>query len=326
MLEIKLQGDNRTIGRQHGAALRSEIRKTLSIYFNQWRIPEAEISSRVAGFKKATETYFPHLREEIRGIAEGASLDESLIYAINARTELLTGMDLRECTAVGIQSGITKEGDVILAQNWDWINSLRGLTRVVQINPANKPKIKMLIEPGMIGKMGINEYLGVCLNFLHTYQRNERGLPVHILMRAILEQTSHEDAIALVSSLPRAASANYVIGAPNNSICNLETTPTEVNRTLCEGFITHTNSYIELGERCARQKKFETALRRYIERSGKISAEDLKNAFKLEGVRAIETWPGGIETVHTIIMNLTKKRMLVSEGLRSDEFSVYHLN
>lgn len=326
--ELIFAGTPREIGVQHGKRLEAEIKATLNHYFALWNFPKEQIPQRVSGFKKSIDREFPHLGEEIRGIAEGSGISEDLIYAINARTELLGDASLIECTAVGVSKFSKSGGHVVLGQNWDWVNYFRELTKVVSFQSYNKPRIKMLLEPGMVGKIGMNEAgVGVCLNFLETAQVRNDGVPVHVMLRAILETTNYVSALDLISKLPRAASANYLVGSQeDNEIGSIETTPDTINILRDDSFITHTNSFNARGEICERQEKFKQALWRYMKKNPeyKLSPEDLKRAFKMPGVEFPRTsCPGSIETIHTIIMNLSKGRFMVSKGAASEDFLLY---
>ena len=330
--ELIFRGTPQEIGVQHGKRLESDIKAVLNHYLSLWTFPAEQIPQRVLGFKKSIDREFPHLGEEIRGIAEGCGIPEDFIYAINARTELLGDASLIECTAVGV-SKFSKSGEhVVLGQNWDWVNYFRELTKVVEVQPYHKPRMKMLIEPGMVGKIGMNEAgVGVCLNFLETPQVKNDGIPVHVLLRGILETTSYASALERVSTLSRAASANYLVGCRDANdysyeIGSFETTPHTVKVLRDPSFITHTNSFNADGEVCPRQERFKQALRTYMKNNPErtISPEDLKRAFKIPGVEFPSTSnPGGIETIHTVIMNLSKGKFLVSRGAQSEEFSLY---
>jgi len=330
--ELIFRGTPQEIGVQHGKCLASDIKAVLNHYLSLWTFPQEQIPQRVLGFKKAIEREFPHLGEEIRGIAEGSGLSENLIYAINARTELLGDASLIECTAVGVSKSSKGGSHVVLGQNWDWVNYFRSLTRVVDIQPYDKPRMKILIEPGMVGKIGMNEAgVGVCLNFLETPQIKNDGIPVHVMLRGILETRDYNSALNLVSTLPRAASANYLIAGydeeyVDHEMGSLETTPDTINVLKDPSFITHTNSFNAQGEVCARQETFKQALQGYMKNNPeyKLSPEDLKQSFRIPGVEFSNVSRlGGIETIHTIIMNLSKGRFLVSKGAQSENFSLY---
>lgn len=325
--ELIFQGSPYEIGLQHGVALQSEIKQVLQLYLHLWNLPEEKIAPAVHGFQRSVESYFPHLAEEIGGIAEGARMSEDYIYAINARTELLRDASLLECTAIGIPASLKSGNDVVLGQNWDWDNRFRGLTRVVEVRPEKGPRMKMLIEPGMVGKIGMNDAgVGVCLNFLETTHGHSERIPVHVLLRGILEQENYGAAEALVRAVPRAASANYLVGDHNGKMSSLETSPENVTALLGDPIVTHTNTFLARGEPCARREYVERTLREYLQKDvrGKLSPRAIKNALALPGVQASRVAVGGIETLHTIIMNLTKERFSVSEGAQSNVFTAYH--
>lgn len=326
--EIVLTGNNRSIGEQHGAHLRKEIHATYEVYREIWKLSDDQITLRLGGIKQAIAMQLPRFKEEIEGIAKGAGVHEQAIYAINCRTELLSDQSLLECTAAGIASFAKGGCQTVLAQNWDWVNTLRGLTKVVQINYETGMKLKMLIEPGMVGKIGLNSYgLGTCLNFLPT-KHGAVGVPVHIILRGILECESSEDAKAFVSKMPRASSANYLFGDIEDGIFSLETTPDRIIVfQLGNGLLTHTNAYNGEGEVCSRQQLFEKSLRKSLEKHGKIPPEKLKEALALDGVCVpMSGVKGGIETIHTIIMNLNEGKMLISEGSSSGAFQKFYLH
>ncbi len=320
MLELKLTGTSYEMGRQHGEQLRDEIKQVLKCYLPLWGISTIQIHSRIEGYKKAILAHAPHLAEEIRGISDGADVSENLIYAINARTELLSGSPLHECTSFGVPSITSVEGHTFLGQNWDWLSSLRGLGRVIDINS----QIKTFIEPGMVGKIGLNIYgVGVCLNFLDTEKVNKEGIPVHVLLRKILECKSANEALELIKNLPRAASANYLVGDISNNIFCAETTHDTVEVLKRTDFVTHTNVCNSRGEVCSRQKNFEQLIQEIIQKFGRISSEDLKSVLYDEKILCPKDY-FGIETLSTVLIDLTDKRLSVSKKHKSSEFFSYN--
>jgi isopenicillin-N N-acyltransferase-like protein len=323
-------GTHRQIGEAHGETLKGPIRDCLAVYRQLWGVDDATLERAATRFGVAIESQFPHLSEEIRGIAAGCGLQEYEILGINSRTELLTDLSISECTAVGVGRHVKVGRDTVLAQNWDWMLAFRGLTRVVEVRAPDRPAIKMLIEPGMVGKIGLNAAgLGVCLNYLPTATLQPDGLPVHVLLRAILECSSTEAAVELVTRVPRAACANYLIGDAESVIVSLETRPDHVSRLRGDDYVAHTNSFNSDGEFCARQAKFEQALQlfRRSHVGGQLTPEALRESFTVPGVEFPPTTSlGGVETIHTIVLNLTRRRLLVSDGARSSAFAVHTVN
>ena len=313
------------IGQQHGEALRAEIREVFNVYSDLWRISSEQLDQAVLLSKVLTFKYFPSLDAEISGIAAGANLSDEQVYAINARTELLQGVSIPECSAVAVPKQQSYWDNLVVAQNWDWINSLKGLARVVEINIPSKPKIKTLIEPGMVAKIGLNDAgLGLCVNFLETKDGQNCGVPVHVLYRAILECSTIEDACRTVVRVPHAASTHYLIGNNAGVFVSLEATPSEVSRQSVNNVFTHTNSYSHHGEVCARQQLFMKALDECLQaHNGRLSFDDINHALCSNGVRFPQfAIRGGVETLAAIIINLKQKQMLVRD-YDEKEFVMY---
>ena len=325
--KLKFRGTSKQIGFQHGALLKEEIAAVLKTYLKMWNLSESKVPSAVKGFMTTIRSEFPRLSEEITGIAEGSQIPEEFIYAINARTELLE--NVLECTSVGVPDYAHKDGNTILAQNWDWYFPFRALTRTVDLQPNDKPRMMMLIEPGMVGKIGLNELgIGVCLNFLPTKNINHSGLPVHCILRTILESESYSAAENCVTEVPRAASANYVLGSSDGNVYNLETTPEDVVIILeAKPYVSHTNSFTARGDFCLRNELFNRSLSksRSNSKEHKISNDDINRA--LDRVRFPRTlslersFYNRSETIHKININLSSRRLSVSEG--DNNFTVY---
>ena len=107
-------------------------------------------------------------------------------------------------------------------------------------------------EAGMVGKIGFNDRgLGVCLNFLGHRSDDPNappGVPVHVLLRAVMGCRSIEEAYKMVAWSPRCASANFLMaqhprgGAP--TALALELTPDAVGRIPMErDHLVHTNHF-----------------------------------------------------------------------------------
>ena len=103
--ELIFRGTPREIGVQHGKCLASDIKAVLNHYLSLWTFPQEQIPQRVLGFKRAIEREFPHLGEEIRGIAEGSGLSEDLIYAI----KYLAEDSGKKCLSFGARDHIGRE-------------------------------------------------------------------------------------------------------------------------------------------------------------------------------------------------------------------------
>lgn len=88
----------------------------------------------------------PDIHEEMQGIADGAGLDILDIAALNARSEIALGCFSDGCTSVGWKVGGEGDGEVLLAQNWDWTARVKGNCCLISVERSGKPKIWMVTE------------------------------------------------------------------------------------------------------------------------------------------------------------------------------------
>ncbi len=224
---IKLRGLPSEIGWQYGRLLEEPIKTTVSFYrefiADQFRRAAGSGADDKAIFRRIgflTDEYIevirkhlPSYAEEIEAIAESIKVPASDIYMINCRSELVclaiseqdgkkVDESKHECTAVLVPQ------KRLLAQTWDWHPRLEELLTVVELAPKNEEKVLMLAEPGIIGKFGINSSgLGLLLTILFAPVKNI-GVPVHLLIRRILENQSAAAALKAVSSLPLGSTAS----------------------------------------------------------------------------------------------------------------------
>src|SRR6185503_2294832 len=87
---------------------------------------------------------------------------------------------------------------------------------------------------------------GVCLNILRSNFDGERpGLPVHVLLRALLERSSTRDAIAFASVLSFGGSSNVLCGDRSGDTASLEVSPRGVQVVRGDGAtLCHTNHFL----------------------------------------------------------------------------------
>jgi isopenicillin-N N-acyltransferase-like protein len=183
--QITLSGDPGERGLEHGRLLAGEIQQTVELYLRYFATPEAEIVSMAEEYSRAVREYNVDYATEIEAIAEAADLPPWKIYALNARTEIIN-RKAPECTALYFAR------NRILGQNWDWLAELEPLCVIATIVRPDGHWIVTLIEPGMLAKIGMNSCgLGVCLNIL-LQPHGSTGVPVHVVLRAVLDSMSIE--------------------------------------------------------------------------------------------------------------------------------------
>jgi len=217
-----------------------------------------------AQFHDTIERLVPDLLEEMRGIADGvgqssayADRDSDVglldIIALNCRSEIALGQWDDGCTALawrlppGTESGKEGKHVQILAQNWDWRTSVGRNLAIASIKQEGKPTIWMVMEPGIVGKIGFNSSsVGVCLNAIRARPTDFTLLPIHLLLRIALESTSAAAAISTIESLGGSASSQHVLIADAYGGRGLELSPrgpAYVDAD-ADGIIVHTNHFL----------------------------------------------------------------------------------
>jgi isopenicillin-N N-acyltransferase-like protein len=350
--ELEASGSPGTLGLAHGRTFAAAIKRNLGFYLN-WlgkhtRRDTADLLRAAAKFVPVLEKHQPALLEEMRGIARGAGRRLEEILAINARTDLLVvGKQARVqtksaavqpgCTALAL-TGKGRRGQLLaLGQNWDWRSELARGTVLLRLRPAGGPPLVTFTEAGMVGKIGFNAHrLGVCLNFLaHASDDPDGppGVPVHVLLRAVMGCRSLEDAYKMVAWSPRCASANFLVAQHRRgsslSALDLELTPNAVGRIGLSGdHLVHTNHYVNSSlEPGCKSEKNRSTINRYqsagrqakrlarlddpAERMQRILADRHGAPYSISKTVAPDS---SSETLAGIVMDLTRNRLHVCQG------------
>lgn len=297
-----------------------------------WKQVVDEASRYVAPLERIAPKYL----EEIRGIAEGAGRSFLDILALNVRTEIAFGLFTDEtknadvpndgCTSVG---WLTRSVS-FLAQNWDWMVEQRDNLIICHISQPGTgiPDISQVTEGGIIGKIGLNANgVGCLLNAIRCRGVDPTKLPIHFALRAILESSSRQQAIAKIKSLGIAGSGHILIGDPTGST-GLECTYKWVKELSAneEGVVCHTNHLLlehDDVEEVPRWLEDTLArLQRIQELTTTAQEPTMSSIFDL--FKDTEGFPLSIdrkrsdtssfETLFNIVMDLTNKKATVTLG------------
>ena len=317
-----MKGNPEDIGFQHGQILKKRIHSTLNWYKTILAYEDKKVKKLATHFKSIINDFNSHYCDEIEAIASGAGVKPKWIYMLNARSEIMNTFR-NECTALFFR----KTG--ILGQNWDWAEELESLAVILKIQQKNKPEILMMTEPGIIGKIGLNSVgLGVCLNFLDSGQPCN-GIPIHILLRSILESASLAEAKKLINSSLSGKSANILLGDASGHSIDVEFANNQIfyPNTNTNAFI-HTNHYLDNNELNTDVEKLASSFARY-ETAAKLTQNMSQDS--VEEMKAIlldsseENYPicrpyvdnpdiGNVGTICAIIMDLVKFQMHITLG------------
>ncbi|PIL33686.1 hypothetical protein GSI_04310 [Ganoderma sinense ZZ0214-1] len=259
--QLELRGSSYEIGQQHGKHLAPQILDQLAIYRELFqetcKFDWAHVRTIAEEFRGAIGQLAPHLLQEMEGIADGLlthaqqhgkTVDVLDIIALNARSEIALGQWDDGCTSLAWRIRAPGSERQVLGQNWDWRETVGKNLAMVSIEQEGKPKIWMVTEPGIVGKIGFNSSsVGVLLNAIRARPISTSLLPIHCLLRISLESESVDSAISTIEKLGGAASSQHILIADTHKAQGLELSPRggvylpeDAN-----GIVVHTNHFLE---------------------------------------------------------------------------------
>ena len=235
---VKLSGSPRERGRVHG----EELRPLIHTHVERWldwlgrshaEAPRAYVDNLVTrtNFRPAIERWTPGLLDEVSGIAEGAAVDEAIIYGLQLPDEeWWVGMEGRlsaraqpgpmaqACSSVGVPP--VHGRPAITAQNMDMPDYMDGLQVVLRLPAYGEgPEAYVFTVAGLIALNGVNRAgVGSSCNSLIELSHSADGLPVAYVHRGILAQPSLAAAEEFVRSVHHASGQNFLLGGPERVV------------------------------------------------------------------------------------------------------------
>lgn len=206
---------------------------------------EAELERLGALAGARVSERWPALADELSGMADGSGVEPALLWAVNARSELLGGDG--ECSLIGRLDG----GRVSLAQNWDWHPALAASRMLWSVEQDGR-WFTTFTEAGMLAKVGINDRGLACgLNFLvSSLDGGVDGVPVHVLLRLVLQECgSLVEAMRLLLAARVSASACVTLAGAEPAgagLVAIEVSPggPAVVWPGADGVLVHTNHFL----------------------------------------------------------------------------------
>jgi len=190
-------------------------------------------------------------------------------------------------------------------------------------------KIIQLTEPGMIGKIGFNNSgLGVCLNFLHI-DEELNGLPIHIILRAMLDSKSIEEAKDLAKNVGKGRSGNILMGDKNGKYQDIEFGGSEVYLLDAENnHFVHTNHFLKNEKLNSKPELLLSSFNRYKIACSLVKSHETQSLELMKNILLDDTdfelpicrkyIPGRVMekagTVCTILMDLNQEVMHITKG------------
>lgn len=246
---VEAKGSAYEIGYAHGEQAKEKIKRNIEVYndmFQKWsNLTWEEAKQRAGRYKDHIMNVEPAFIEEMRGIADGAGVSIDDIITLNARSEVVFAQTSGACTAFTITPEASANGHTLIGQNWDWREEIIDNLIILKIYQADKPSIFMVTEAGIIGKIGMNSSgLAVCLNAL-VVLGDPDGLPLHIILRRILNSYLLNDALDAINGYRAAGPANYMLAQRDGCAMTVEKTPEAWDYIFNDtGVLVHTNHIV----------------------------------------------------------------------------------
>jgi len=242
ILMIKAKGSNYDIGYKVGRAASSLIERSIRSYrqilpreegwSGKWVVPE--------GCLEAAREKFPHLLEELQGMAEGSGQSFSDLFFLNSLEEVLDLKSPTACTSIGLEAN----GEVWLGHNEDWYAEDADTVIAIYGQPNNLPSFISITAAPFLAAVGMNEAgLAQGVNSV-TATDYQVGVPRMLAARAVLEAMTIREAIDKATPHNRAGGYNHLLVSTKKELGNLETTATESDYLPGAKLIYHTNHYL----------------------------------------------------------------------------------
>lgn len=265
---FEFSGTNHEIGRQHGQQAGDLVHKHLAMALGKLAakdVDQALARKRAGLYIPFIQEHSPHFADELQGLAEGAGIALEDAYILQLRAELAVAPDedgteeaamareamAHECTTFTISGKHTADGIPIAGQNADLPAGTRDVGMVMKVSPQDRPDILMLTPAGQISYIGISgQGMAVFANFLNTGNWRA-GFPRYLLSRTVLEYDSIDEALAKLSTIPRASSRNVLIMERSGNAVDMElAVEREARLDPEDGVLAHSNHFVasELGD------------------------------------------------------------------------------
>jgi isopenicillin-N N-acyltransferase-like protein len=269
---LALEGSGYEMGRQHGEALREEIRQGVLPFFGNYtefdsgmrKLPEA--NRRALSAQIDREIFDPLRRfvpqvylDELRGIAEGAGLPADVVLRGNFLSELLQITVKQQvpsenveasggCTGFAVAGPATRDGGLLHGKNTDYRGG--GVWDRFPVLLLSKPAEGFAYLRGTSAGLikcntCMNEH-GITLggHFLFSTDVVAEGMAFTVLENEIMRRAADlREAISIVEEGPRAGAFAFIVsdGKTGEAVA-LECTRTEVSqRWLSDGAVFMSN-------------------------------------------------------------------------------------
>jgi len=357
MRRVRVAGDPSEMGRAHGRAAKALIAENVALYARrfreEWGLPRDAVLERARRYARVIRDVDEGYAASMEALADASDSDLRDIVALNARYEIVYSAYSEKgraqaavkvpsgCTALALLPERTRNGHLMMAQNWDWMTGVRGL--VLEAHPDGGPGILGFTEAGIVGaKLGLNASgVGLLINGLvsNVDAWDRLGVPFHVRTWRILQATSLRAAERVVRDVPASCSSNFLIGEARDGgarAVDLEASPVGVARIRPrDGAIVHANHFCraeELGVWEPLLEERTSTFQRHARMEGFLTGTTGQRKLSLLDVKAFlrdhEGRPNSIcrhpetgrkraewyETIASIVLDVSSRRLDIADG------------
>ncbi|HWQ55415.1 MAG TPA: C45 family peptidase [Bryobacteraceae bacterium] len=241
-----ISGRPRERGIQYGRKFREPIRSFLEkeIYETFTKTPpksstqapnKEEMLRYAALCGKEIRGYSPVIMQELEGMAEGAGLELEEAVLLSLHEELWHRGNLpapEHCTALAAGPPDTSDGSTYVAQSWDWMQRVYGMSSLLLWKRPEGPSLLSYSYPGLWAGAGMNSS-GIALVWTSAENTMKLagprvGIPSYVLIAQILYQETLQAAVAEARRAKQAGWFTFVLADGSGQLANIEGSPGEL--------------------------------------------------------------------------------------------------
>lgn len=251
---IKVYGSHYQMGCQIGEACREQVNHSiedakvlLKEAYEQLQLTweGAQIQSRK--YLPFAEERYPQYVDEMKGIAEGASVSFDDVVVVNAMEAVtMDALHLTKCTSMAVSQERTANGNVLVAHNEDWVPEDEQDVFMIHAKPVDEPPFLAMTYGALLPNIGLNA-CGIAQCCDSVYPGDSRiGIPRVIVSRAVLSARTPGQAIRHMLIPHRAAGYNHLLVHESGEMYNVEVSARRFAVLGSQdGILVHTNHYLD---------------------------------------------------------------------------------
>jgi len=250
---VRVEGTHGEMGLQIGRDRAEQVRSMIAMYQQLFHDAAAKLGIGSWGeailhahkYLPFAEESTPQYVEEVRGIAEGASVDFDDLLVLNCMEAITSDALHLGCTSLAMGPEVTATGSVLIGHNEDWIPEDISTVFLVHARPENEPAYLAITYGGLLPNIGFNA-CGIAQCCDSVYPGDARvGVPRIFVSRGVLAARTLGDAINAACNRRRDAGYNHLIAHESGEIYNLEVSARKFEMLHSgDGIEVHANHYL----------------------------------------------------------------------------------